>query len=344
MATSVVVITLLTIVASLASWLFSQWLARRARISALALAAGGVGSTLLIGAVALVMVTTTTSWRQLIPIADTSPLVAPEPPPERSAWPATVEAQSAATPTSTPRPDDPAAAAERLRMSVRKPEMLASAESHLERNEYSRAIEIAREYLAVHRSDAEMRSLLARALFAAQHPGPASIIPAAVVAQWPATDCVESMRAEESAHWILDNGCDRVVAVLFASCELSETACFANALVSQGGWKYEPNGILLTAGNDKPLPLRLGDGGPRVAPIFTIRDAGGVRRQIRYLACEVTAPGVLRALREYGGEPAQQALTAELSTDACYLQVLDWTRSGRRTGASPDALLRRGVN
>jgi hypothetical protein len=309
----------------------------------LALAAGGVGTTLLIGAVALVMVTTSTSWRQLIPIADTSPLVAPAPTAKRSSWPATVEPQSAATPTSTPPAEETAVAAERLRMSARKPEMLASAESHLERNEYSRSIEIAREYLAVHRSDAEMRSLLARALFAAQHPGPASIIPAAVVAEWPATDCVESMRAEESAHWILDNGCDRVVAVLFASCELSETACFANALVSQGGWKYEPNGILLTAGNDKPLPLRLGDDGPRVAPIFTIRDAGGVRRQIRYLACEVTAPGVFRVLSDFNAQWASRALTAELSTDACYLQVLEWTRSGRRTGASPDALLRQGL-
>jgi hypothetical protein len=343
MVTSAVIITLLTIVASLASWLLSQWLARRARISGLALAVGGVGTVLLIGAVALVTVTASTSWQRLIPVVDTSPHIAPAPMPKRSAERSTVESSQPAV-TQVQPPEDPAVAAERLRMSVRKPELLASAESHLERSEYSQAIDIAREYLAIHRSDAEMRSVLARALFAAQHPGQASIIPAAVVAEWPATDCVESMRAEESAHWILDNGCGRVVAVLFASCELSETACFANALVSQGGWKYEPNGILLTAANDKPLPLRLGDGGPRVAPIFTIRDAGGVRRQIRYLACEVTAPGVLRALREYGDQPAQQALTAQLSTDACYLQVLDWTRSGRRLGASPDALLRQGVN
>jgi hypothetical protein len=46
-----------------------------------------------------------------------------------------------------------------------------------------------------------------------------------------------------------------------------------------------------------------------VAPIFTIRDAGSARRQIRYLACEVTAPGVLQALAS----------------------------SGQRSGASPDS-------
>lgn len=303
MVTSAVIITLLTIVASLASWLFSQWLARRARVSGLALAVGGVGTVLLIGAVALVMVTASTSWQQLIPVVDTAP----------------------------------------LKMSVRKQEMLAAAESHLERSEYSQAIDVAREYLAVHRGDADVRSMLARAMFAAQHPGPASIIPATIVAEWPATDCVESMRADASSHWILDNGCGRVVAVLFASCELSETACFTNALVSQG-WQYEPAGILMTAESDKPLPLRLGDDGPMVAPIFTIRDAVGARRQIRYLACEVTAPGVLGLLRGFSDQLTSQRLTAELRADACYSQVLDWSRSGHRLGASPDALLRRGIN
>jgi hypothetical protein len=298
MVTSALIVTLLTIVASLASWLFSQWLARPARVSGLALAVGGVGTVLLIGAVALVMVTASTSWQQLIPVVDGAPL---------------------------------------------KQQMLASAESHLERSEYSRAIDIVREYLVEHPGDADTRSLLARALFAAQHPGSASIIPAAIVAEWPATDCVQSMRAAESAHWILDNGCGRVVAVLFASCQLSETACFTNTLVSQG-WQYEATGILMTAETDKPLPLRLGDAGPLVAPIFTIRDAAGARRQIRYLACEVTAPGVLRLLRGLSDQLTSQRLTAELRADACYSRVLDWSRSGHRLGASPDALLRRGIN
>ena len=88
--------------------------------------------------------------------------------------------------------------------------------------------------------------------------------------------------------------------MLFASCQVSETACFTKHLVSQG-WSYEPTGILMTAANDKPVPLRSGQGGPMVAPIFTIRDVAGVRRQIRYLACEVTAPHVLQLLRDSGG-------------------------------------------
>ena len=100
----------------------------------------------------------------------------------------------------------------------------------------------------------------------------------------------------------------------------------------------------MTAETDKPLPLRLGDDGPLVAPIFTIRDAAGARRQIRYLACEVTAPGVLRLLRGLSDQLTSQRLTAELRADACYSQVLDWSRSGHRLGASPDALLLRRIN
>jgi hypothetical protein len=132
-----------------------------------------------------------------------------------------------------------------------------------------------------------------------------------------------------------------VVAVLFASCSLSETACFTNTLVSQG-WSYQPTGILMTGANDRPVPLRLGDRGPLVAPIFTIRDSAAARRQIRYLACEVTAPGVLQLLRTLRGD--EQRLTAELRTDSCYSRVLDWSRSGQRYGRSPDTLLRTGID
>jgi hypothetical protein len=79
-----------------------------------------------------------------------------------------------------------------------------------------------------------------------------------------------------------------------------------------------------------------------VAPIFTIRDPAHARRQIRYLACEVTAPAVLELLRTLGGDG--QRLTAELRADACYSRVLDWSRSGQRYGRSPDTLLRNGID
>ena len=344
MVTAVVIVTLLTVVASLASWLFGQWLARRTRISGAALAVGGGGVVLLIASVAVVIVAASSWWPQLMPVRDLQPLTDPATTSARStdAWPAKAAAQSPAAPD---RPENPAATAERLRLSARKAEILAAAENHLERSEYSQAFEVLREYMSVIGGDNDVISLQTRVMFAAQHPGSASVIPAAVVTEWPATDCVEAMRADDSSRWILDNGCGRVVAVLLASCQLSEIACFTNALVPQGGWRYEPSGILLTAANDKPVALRLGDSGPLVAPIFTIRDDASGQRRIRYLACAVTAPRVLQLLRGSGGdELTPQRLLAELRVDACYSQVLDWSRSGHRLGASPDALLRLPMN
>jgi hypothetical protein len=338
MATAVLIVALLTLAASLASWLFSQWLSRRERISGVALAVGGGGAVLLIGAVAFVIVAASTWWPQFMPVQDwSSPLVTLAPPQARSAAVAPIVQNSfeAVAPEAMLQVEPPVGPKEQL---------LAEAERYLEASEHALAIDIARSYLTDHPSDPEMRSMLARSLFAAQHPGAATIIPAAVVAEWAATDCVASTRSDEASRWMLDNGCGRVVAVLFASCQLSETACFTNALISRG-WSYEPEGILMTAANDRPVPLRVAQGGPLVAPIFTIRDAAGARRQIRYLACEVTAPGVLEVLRESGPrEPTQQRLMAELRGDACYTQVLAWSRSGHRQGASPDDLLRHGID
>jgi hypothetical protein len=367
MVTAVLTITLLTVLASLASWLLGQWLTKRARLSSIALAAGAGGTVLLIGSVAAVMLAASTQWQHLIPVQDRSPMIAPAPMQPRGGEITKAEREPDSLPQGEQYQADvsaspdvtavPIAVAEpgisweaepstkpprRARFDEPKERMLTAAERHLERSEYAEAIGIARQYLQDRPGDAEMRSMLARSLFAAEHPGSAAIIPAAVVAEWPATDCVLATRSDESSRWMLDNGCGRVVAVLFASCQLSETACFTNAVVSQGGWNYEPTGILMTAANDRPVPLRLGKEGPLVAPIFTIRDSETKPRQIRYLACEITAPGVLQLLRTLGGD--EQRLKDELRADACYGQVLDWTRSGQRHGISPDSLLRRGID
>jgi hypothetical protein len=327
MSSAVVIITLLTLAASLASWLFGQWLGRRARLSSAALAIGGAGVVLLIGTVAFVVIGASTWWQKLIPLPDPAPLLAPAEAPLGNAAPV------------GPTGQVPAAEHDL----EEKSESLATAERHLKWSDYSKAIDVAQKYLANHPGDPDMSSVLARSLFAAEHPGAANAIPAAVVAQWPATNCVAPLRSEESALWMLDNGCGRVLAVLFASCQGSEIGCFTNELVALS-WSYEPRGILMTAANDRPVPVRLGDHGPLVAPIFTIRDAGNARRQIRYLACEVTAPGVLQELHESGGNLTEQRLAAELRADACYTQVLAWSSSGQRSGASPDSLLRNGID
>ncbi|HEY7638677.1 MAG TPA: hypothetical protein VH814_03045 [Steroidobacteraceae bacterium] len=327
MVTAVVILTLLTVAASLASWLFGQWLARRTRISATALAIGGGGTMLLIGAVAFVTIGATTSWQRFMPVPAAPPLIAPT--------------------LASSRPPDPAAErAAKLRATERslenRAETLATARWHLERSEYSEAAEIARQYLAEHPGDADLSSVLARARFAAEHPGPASVAPAAFLTQWQATDCVASTRSDEGRLWLLENGCGRVVAVLFASCPLQRDRALRDCFGEP--WSYEPAGILMTPANDKPMAVRLGKGGPLVAPIFTIRDAAGTGRQIGYLACEVTAPGVLEVLHDPRGELTEQRLTAELRADACYGRVLDWARSGQLHDRSPDSLLRTGID
>ena len=83
MATAVLIVILLTVAASLASWLFSQWLARRARISGAALAVAGGGTVFLIGAVALILVAASTGWVHFIPVEDFS-MLEPAPVPVRS--------------------------------------------------------------------------------------------------------------------------------------------------------------------------------------------------------------------------------------------------------------------
>jgi hypothetical protein len=304
MVTAVVILILLTVVASLASWLFGQWLAARTRISGAALVIGGGGVALLVGAVAFVMIGATTWWQRFIPVFDSSPFIPP-----------------AAAPASTPQAAAPA---------DRKAEMLALAELHLERSEFGEAIELARQYLDTQPLDAEMNSLRVRAMFAATHPGSAEVDPmAAAIAvntEWPATDCVVAKYSDGTARWVLDNYCAGVVAVAFQSCEFGEAGCR-----SGGIWRYEQAGILMTAANDKPVLLRVADGGPLVAPFFTIPDVAGARRQIRYGACLVTAPRVLRLLRDSGSdEMAQQRLATALREDLCYAQVLRWSSGGKQ--------------
>jgi hypothetical protein len=207
----------------------------------------------------------------------------------------------------------------------RKAAIRAAAELHLERSEFAETIELAREYLATQPLDADMQSLLTRATFAATHPGSAVGDPVVIDPDWPATNCVAAKYSDRTAMWVLDNACEGVVAVALQSCGLGEGAC-RSADLSAGRWRYEPAGILMTVANDKPVLLRVADKGPLVAPIFTIPDVAGTRRQIRYGACLVTAPRVLRLLRDSGGdEMAQQRLAAALRDDACYSQVLRWS-------------------
>ena len=64
------ILALLVLAASLGSWLFSQWLSASRSNSALTLALGGIGFVLLLGAAALAVLTTSASWKSLVPQLD----------------------------------------------------------------------------------------------------------------------------------------------------------------------------------------------------------------------------------------------------------------------------------
>jgi hypothetical protein len=282
MAIAVLIITLLTLAASLASWLFSQWLAKgpasrrlRSRWAAQGRAADLRSRLVIVGAAS--------GWQHWVPGQefsspfDSASASASGAALSSDAWPAKQQPLAAAEPAGR---EDPARIAERQRMSARKAEMLASAAGHLEQSEYKQAVDLAREYLALNPHDDDMLSMLApldvrrpASRTGRHHPGCCRrrmasdrLCYCGTLRRFRALDARQRFAV---AWWLC----------CFASCEQSETSVLPNALVSQG-WSYEPAGILMTAANDRPVPLRLGNDGPLVAPIFTIRDAGHARRQI----------------------------------------------------------------
>jgi hypothetical protein len=89
MVTAIVILILLTIAASLASWLFGRWPAGRTRISSTALAIDGGGATLPIGTVAHLATGATTWWPRFMPVYDSSPPVPPAALASAAAWPTT---------------------------------------------------------------------------------------------------------------------------------------------------------------------------------------------------------------------------------------------------------------
>jgi hypothetical protein len=167
---------------------------------------------------------------------------------------------------------------------------------------------------------------------------PRFAVPGPLLSEWPTTECVAAARDQAgSQRLLLDNECERVVALVFASCPYSTPGCNTSALVSSG-WKYETQGVVLTTAEQRPLMDRLADGGPLIAPIYAV-DAS--QRRIRYLACALTDPEALTMLRSPAladGDRATRLRTA-LTRDACYARVLELSRAGRESGLSPDALL-----
>ena len=72
MYSALLILVLLALVASLGSWLFSQWLSEQRRASALALGLGTTGLLVLLGATAVAVVSTSASWQSWVPGFETA--------------------------------------------------------------------------------------------------------------------------------------------------------------------------------------------------------------------------------------------------------------------------------
>jgi hypothetical protein len=161
---------------------------------------------------------------------------------------------------------------------------------------------------------------------------------------WPATECIATMRDDSGGaeRRFIDNGCDRVGAVVFAWCGHSQAACDPSVRTSRE-WRYEPAGIVMTSTLQRPSPLRLrGEGSPLIAPTYLVDESGAQRGTVRYVACYVTSTEVLDLLGA-AGSTGRDRLQSALSKDDCYSRVTRLSRAGRVEGRSPDALLHDGV-
>jgi hypothetical protein len=359
MLTAALILVLLAVAGSLASWLFGQW-SSRGRPPTATLAVAGAGALILTGTAAITIIAATSGWKPFVPIVDVL---------RRGA---SGSAQQQPLPTA-PAQDDEAAIAAAGGLEQWLKSLRQKAERSFEIAEYEQAIAFADQFVKLRPHDEDIRALRARSFqavgrtedaqremdtammlaLAAGKEVPASWVlmppaPAASLSEdWPATDCMKPVRVAEAGHWFLDNECQGVVGVVFASCRESQATCNQDAPASSG-WMYEPAGIVMTSMTQKPVRYRLGARGPLMASTYALEESGAMRLKVRYLACFVTAPAALGLLdaasQTESDEILQTRLEGALRSDECYAKVLKWSGAGKRDGRSPDALLRKGVD
>jgi hypothetical protein len=111
MASALLILVLLALIASLGSWLFSQWSSKQRRASALAVGLGGTGLLILLGATATAVICISLGWRQWLPGFDSAaPKLRTAGPPVAVAalgtaadWPATACIKPLQAPNTVPR-------------------------------------------------------------------------------------------------------------------------------------------------------------------------------------------------------------------------------------------------
>ncbi|MGH8189552.1 MAG: hypothetical protein ACREUC_23550, partial [Steroidobacteraceae bacterium] len=359
MLSAALILVLLAVAGSLASWLFGQWSSRGWQPT-VTLAVAGAGALLLTGTAAITIIAATSGWKPFMPIVD--------------ALRRDVGGSAEQKPfPNAPTQDDEAEIAAAGGLEQWLESLRHKAQRSFEIEEYEQAVEFADQFVKLRPYDADIRALRAHSFQAvgravdAQREmdvammlalGEGKVVPASwffagpsaapsASEDWPATDCMKPVRIAEAGRWFLDNECQGVVGVVFASCRESQATCNQDALAS-AGWMYEPAGIVMTSMTQKPVWHRLAARGPLIASTYGVEESGAMRLKIGYLACFVTAPealGLLDAASQTESDEILQArLAGALRSDECYSKVLKWSGAGKRDGRSPDALLRTGVD
>jgi hypothetical protein len=314
MSAVVIAVVLLVFAASFGSWCLSQWLGARPHASNATLAMGGAGVALLIGAAALTFLVAPTSWYSLLQTVG----------------------MGADAPAGRVSPGFRTSSQDENVSGVRPTNESSAPESAGRARAYS-----------VQETPGRPHQLTATRIVetTSRHTAVASTasreIDFIIADHWPATECVKSLRSDDSRRWLLDNECPGVVAIVFAWCSRPGPACDPNAPDSTA-WRYEPAGILMTTLREPLSSRRLTEGGPLIAPTYAQRETADLP-QIRYFACNVTDADLLAQLNEPDGAAAGGAkLDAALRADECYAWVAQLSRTGERTGKSPDVLLLSG--
>jgi hypothetical protein len=148
-----------------------------------------------------------------------------------------------------------------------------------------------------------------------------------IVDPWAATRCVRSFHpdAEDLDRWSIENECLGPVAVLIATCMQSADECNYR---QQASWKYPRGGMILPAKWQRPVSM-LED---------TVRG-----RQVRFVACLVTTPVAIRLIGSNSETRSSdtwiERFAAARENDECLASVQRLAVAGAHSGISIDALL-----
>lgn len=143
---------------------------------------------------------------------------------------------------------------------------------------------------------------------------------------WAATRCVYIYNpGSDPTHWKIENGCTAPVGIILSWCSGTPQECGDRAST---GWKYPSRPMVFPMQLQRPLAL----------------DEQTVHgREVRYVACFLATP----AARELIAAPSEERSSTEWRErfesarreDGCLTRVHNWSDEGRRTGMSIDAVL-----